>query len=145
MDPLSITATIVGIATAAASTANAFKDLRRLCSASPGRLHALSNEVSDIELVLRQVTSVAEKRSNDAVLKAQESHIRHLLDQARLKLAELRTIIETLTSVVKTSKVPIFRAHAWRKNQPRLQALQEDIKNVKCNLNIMLELSILWI
>ncbi|KAI4157520.1 MAG: hypothetical protein LQ342_008229 [Letrouitia transgressa] len=138
MDPLSITAAVVGIGTAAASTANAFKDLRRLCNALPGRLHALSNEVSDIELVLQQVTSVAERRSNDAVLREQESHIRHLLDQAGSKLAELRTIVETLTAIVKASKVPVFRAHAWRKNQPRLQALQEDIKNVKCNLNIML-------
>jgi len=138
MDPLSITAGIVGVGTVAASTARAFKELRELCKTLPGRLHALSNEVSDIELVLYQVASVVEKRTGDSALKEEEAHMQHLLDQAGSKLGELRTIVETLTAIVKTTKIPIFRAHAWRKNQPRLQALQEDIKTVKCSLNIML-------
>ena len=107
----------------------------------PGRLHALSNEVSDIELVLYQVASVVEKRTGDSAFKEQEAHIQHLLDQAGSKLGELRTIVETLTDIVKMTKIPILRAHAWRKNQPRLQALQEDIKTVKCSLNIMLVVS----
>lgn len=49
--------------------------------------------------------------------------------------------METLTDIVKTTKIPIFRAHAWRKNQPRMQALQKDIKPVKCSLNILLSAS----
>ena len=138
MDPLSISAGILGICAAAASTGRAFKELRELCNTLPGRLHALSNEVSDIELVLYQVASVVEKRTGDLALKEQEPHIQHLLDQAGSKLSELRTIVETLMDIVKKTKIPIFRAHAWRKNQPRLQALQEDIKTVKCSLNIML-------
>ncbi|CAI7587887.1 unnamed protein product [Penicillium glandicola] len=32
----------------------------------------------------------------------------------------------------------IFRAHAWRKEQGRLQVLQDDIRTVKANLNVML-------
>ena len=138
MDPLSITAGIVGICAVAASTGRAFKELRELCKTLPGRLHALSNEVSDIEMVLYQVALVIEKRAGDSALKEQEAHIQHLLDQAGSKLGELRTIVETLTAIAKATKIPIFRAHAWRKNQPRLQALQEDIKTVKCSLNIML-------
>ena len=138
MDPLSITAGIVGICAVATSTGQAFKELRELCKTLPGRLHALSNEVSDIEMLLYQVALVVEKRTGDSALKEQETHIQHLLDQAGSKLGELRTIVETLTAIAKATKVPIFRAHAWRKNQPRLQALQEDIKTVKCSLNIML-------
>ncbi|MCJ1231805.1 hypothetical protein MMC12_008484 [Toensbergia leucococca] len=138
MDPLSITAAIIGMGAVAASTGQAFKELRELCKTLPGRLHALSNEVSDIELVLYQVASVVERRTGSSALKDQEAHIQHLLDQAGSKLAELRIIVETLTSIVRTTKIPIFRVHAWRKNQPKLQALQDDIKTVKCSLNIML-------
>ena len=138
MDPLSITTAIVGIGAVAASTGRAFKDLRELCKTLPGRLHALSNEVSDIELVLYQVASLIEKRAGDPALSDQEAYIQHLLAQAGSKLSELKSIVETLTTIIKTSKVPIFRANAWRKNQPRLQALQEDIKTVKCSLNVIL-------
>lgn len=138
MDPLSITAAIVGIGAVAATTGRAFKDLRELCKTLPGRLHALSNEVSDIELVLYQVASLIEKRAGDPALREQEAYLYHLLDQAGSKLSELKSIVETLTAIIKTAKVPVFRAQAWRKNQPRLQALQEDIKTVKCSLNIML-------
>lgn len=138
MDPISVTASILGIVAAAASTARAFEDLRRLCKTLPGRLHALSNEVSDIELVLHQVASVVQKRTGDPALEEQEQHIKHLLDQAASKLCELRTIVQAFTDIAKTTKIPFFQAYAWRKNQPRLQVLQEDIKTVKCSLNIML-------
>ena len=66
------------------------------------------------------------------------AHIQHLLDQAGSKLEELKAIVDTLSGLAKTTKTSISRAHAWRKNQPRLQALREDIKTVKCSLNIML-------
>lgn len=138
MDPLSIAASIVALVAAAASTAHAFEELRSLCKTLPGRLHALSNEVSDIELVLRQVASVVESRAGDPALEEQGEHIRHLLDQAGSKLRELKTIVDTFTHVAKTTKTLFSQAYAWRKNLPRLQVLQEDIKTVKCSLNIML-------
>ena len=78
------------------------------------------------------------KRTRDPALREQEQYIRHLLDQAGSKLRDLRTIVDTFTHVAKTTKIPFFQAYAWRKNQPRLQLLQEDIKTVKCSLNIML-------
>ena len=138
MDPLSITAAIVVIGAAASATSNAFKELRGIYKNLPGRLHALSNEVADLELVLGEVTALTEKRASDPTFKEREVHIQHLLNQADTKLTELKTILDTITCIVKTAKVPVFRAHAWRKNQPRLQALQKDIKTIKCNLNIML-------
>ena len=138
MDPLSITTGIITLATLAASTGAAFKELRDLCKALPGRLHALSNEVADIELVLHQVATVFDKRASDPITKDQQTHIPQLLNQARSKIYELRAIVLALIEICKSAKIPIFRAHAWRKNQPRLQILQEDIKTIKCSLNIML-------
>ena len=47
-------------------------------------------------------------------------------------------IVDTLIGFAKTAETSIFRVHIWRKTQPRLRALQDDIKTVKCSLNIML-------
>lgn len=138
MDPLSITSGIITIASLAGVVGRAFSELRTECKTLPGRLHALSNEVADIELVLYQVASVVEQRAGDPNLKIPQANIPHLLRQAQIKLDELQNIVLKITEVSKSTKVPIFQVHAWRKDQPRLQVLQEDIKTIKCSLNIML-------
>ncbi len=138
MDPLSLTAGIIAVAGLAAKTGIAFNDLRTACKTLPGRLHALSNEVVDIELVLRQVALVVDKREKDPFFKQQQANIPHLLKQARTKLDELRAIVVKLTEVSANTKIALFRVAAWRRDQPKLLALQEDIKTVKCSLNIML-------
>lgn len=86
MNPLSITASVITVASLAASTGRAFSDLRALSKTLPGRLHALSNEVTDIELILYQVASVLEKRASDPVLQDQQADIPQLLKQAQAKL-----------------------------------------------------------
>ncbi|KAL8715008.1 MAG: hypothetical protein Q9220_000965 [cf. Caloplaca sp. 1 TL-2023] len=138
MDPLSVTASVIAVAGLAAKTGLAFNDLRTACKTLPGRLHALSNEVVDIELVLRQVVQVIDKREKDPFFQGQQANIPHLLKQAYTKLDELNSIVNKLTQVSAKTKVPLFRVAAWRRDQPKLLALQEDIKTVKCSLNIML-------
>ena len=138
MDPLSFTASLIAIAGLAAKTARAFNDLRVTCKTLPGRLHALSNEVSDLEIVLRQVASTVDRRSSDPVLREHQCHIPQLMKQAQSKLEELRAIIQKLCDVCAKTKIPLLNVHTWRKDQPKLQELQEDIKTVKCSLNIML-------
>ncbi|KAL8834483.1 MAG: hypothetical protein Q9170_003718 [Blastenia crenularia] len=138
MDPLSITASVIAVAGLAASTGRAFQDLRSLCKTLPGRLHALSNEVADIELVLYQVASVFEQRGKDPVLQEHALSIPKLVEGAELKLEELRSIIRRLSQLCKGTRAPLYGAYTWRKDQPRLQSLQDDIRNIKCSLNIML-------
>jgi len=99
MNPLSITASVITVASLAASTGRAFSDLRALCKTLPGRLHALSNEVTDIELILYQVASVLEKRASDPVLQDQQADIPQLLKQAQAKLDQLRAIVRRLTEI----------------------------------------------
>lgn len=103
-----------------------------------GKLHALSNEVVDIELVLRQVAAVFEERGNDPVFQAHVSSVPKLLESAHSKLEELVSIIETLSASCRGNQAPLSGAYTWWKTQPRLQGLQEDIRSIKCNLNIIL-------
>ncbi|KAK4206773.1 hypothetical protein QBC37DRAFT_457664 [Rhypophila decipiens] len=136
MDPLSIAASAITLAGLAASTCTAISDLRALCKGVPGRLHAVSNEVADLELVLTQVATLLQDR---AVLSssAQLGPLPHLLSQARNKLREVSAIVQRLKAVSTNSKFPLSAAKAWRKEQGQLQTLQDDIRTVKSSLNIL--------
>jgi enamine deaminase RidA (YjgF/YER057c/UK114 family) len=57
MDPLSVTASVIAVATLAAQITSALSELRTLCKQLPGRAHALSNKISDIEVFLVQVAN----------------------------------------------------------------------------------------
>ncbi|MCJ1308975.1 hypothetical protein MMC25_002630 [Agyrium rufum] len=138
MDPLSLTASIIAVAGLAAKTSQAFCTLRETCKTLPGRLHALRNEVTDIQLVLHQVASVCKKRAHDPDVAAQGFAVQHLINQAEKKLEDLNAILLTLTRICATNRIPLLRVHKWRKDQPLLQALQEDIRSIKGNLNIVL-------
>lgn len=134
MDPISLTASVMTVATIAAKIGSVFAELRKHYKELPGRLHALNNEVSDIEVVLYQVAAVLKDRSSLAP--SDQTAIPQLLKQAETNLFELKEIIERLAT--NCDRKIILRARTWRKEQPKLQALQRDIKAVKCSLNIML-------
>ena len=138
MDPLSLTASVIAVATLAAQTCNTFAKLRALHKAIPGRLHALNNEAVDIELVLYQVAAVFREREGLLSSDPEQADIKHLLEQAKTKLDELRTIVNGLCDTCIDTKVSPFRGYRWHKEQERLQGLQNGINSVKCSLNIML-------
>jgi hypothetical protein len=137
MEPLSIAASAITVASLAASICCAFADLRSLCKSLPGRLHALNNEVADLEVVLIQVATVFRERAY-SIPEKQQGSIPRLLQQASGKLIELETTIIQLSKRCDRSKVFILQAHTWRKEQPKLGELQEEIKTIKCSLNIVL-------
>ncbi|KAJ8122753.1 hypothetical protein ONZ43_g1130 [Nemania bipapillata] len=136
MDPLSLAASIIAIVTLAKQVTAAISGLRSACKTLPGRLHAVHNEVADLELVLFQLAELIRERA--CLPDSKESAIPHLLKQARSKLHEIHAIVHTLTSAYLASRSPLVGASAWRREQGKLQALQEDIRTVKCTLNIML-------
>lgn len=137
MDPLSIAASAITVAALATSTCQAFTELRALCKALPGRLHALSNEVTDINVVLLHVATVFKERGRSVDYQQQQT-ITHLLVRAEDKLDQLNQIVRTLITTCDRAKFAILQAHVWRKEQPKLRAIQEDIRTVKCSLNVTL-------
>ncbi|KAI1085613.1 ankyrin repeat-containing protein [Whalleya microplaca] len=102
----------------------------------PGRLHAVNNEVADLELVLIQVADLAKDRAS--LPESRYSAIPHLLRRAKTKLKDLDDIIGQLTTTYINSKNFLLGVDACRREHNRLQALQDDIRTVKCSLNIML-------
>ncbi|KAM5440430.1 hypothetical protein McanCB21832_000538 [Microsporum canis] len=135
MDPLSITASIIAVGTIAGQICSAFTELRSLCHSLPGRLHALNNEVADLEVVLFELASLTERRK--AVLESDLLSLQHLVKQARVKLQELQGIINRLRRTYRDAAIP-FVLGGFSKEKARVHALQEEIRSVKCDLNIML-------
>ena len=135
MDPLSVTASIIAVGTVAGKICSAFTELRSLCRSLPGRLHALNNEVADLEIVLFELASLTERRT--AVLDSERMSLQHLVKQAEVKLLELQEIVGRLRTAYRDAAVP-FALGAFSKEKTRLQGLQEEIRSVKCDLNIML-------
>ncbi|KAI1386841.1 ankyrin repeat-containing domain protein [Hypoxylon trugodes] len=58
MDPLSVTASVLALATAAQQTGKYLKDLHSMMGQLPGRLHTLNNEIADLELILQSVADL---------------------------------------------------------------------------------------
>ncbi|KAF7883922.1 hypothetical protein EAF00_011234 [Botryotinia globosa] len=140
MDPLSVTASVIAVATLAEQIGSALSELRALCKQSPGKLHALSKEISDIEVVLYQVGRVVEERSRSSIQISQIDTISipNILQRAELKLKELKTIIERLTALTIKNGAIVFQIRLWQKEQSKIKSLQEEIRGIKCSFNLIL-------
>ena len=79
MDPPFGAASVVAPLQITGTTAHAFIDLRAIYNTLPGRFHALSDEVFDLELVLREVAHIAKDRGNDPLFTTRTYNVGHLL------------------------------------------------------------------
>ncbi len=138
MDLLSITAGVITVVTFAGHTVEVFSKLRALYVSLSEKLQALNNKVADIQVILGHAQSVLNDRALQLSFKHAQTNILHLLKQASRKLTELQYIIDRLITRCGSTTAQLLRLRDWRNKRDRLQALQDDIKAVKCSLNIML-------
>ncbi|KAF6220492.1 hypothetical protein HO133_002925 [Letharia lupina] len=110
-----------GSAILAAQISTAFAELRNDTAELPGRLHALSNEVADIEFVLYQVVAALQERN--CMSDSDQGSIPDIFDYLAGSCTRRRVL---------------WRAAVWRKWLPKLQALQADVRAIKCSLNVLL-------
>ncbi|MCJ1385550.1 hypothetical protein MMC17_008673 [Xylographa soralifera] len=137
MDPLSLTASILAVLTAAGTVANGLKKLRSLKHA-PDEFVTLTTEVSDLQLVLEEV--------NDAI-RAQGEHgerlstnLAKLLLRAKTTLVKLNKIIQKRLTRTQTSNINELKVArlAWIIKRPVVRALQEELQGIRLNLTTAL-------
>ncbi|KAL9023988.1 MAG: hypothetical protein Q9196_006841, partial [Gyalolechia fulgens] len=106
------------------------------------RLHAISNEVTDINVVLIQVAKVFKERASSIDAHQQSNTIiPRLLVRAKAKLEQLHLTLRSLIATCDRAKFTVLQAYAWRKEQPQLRALQAEINTIKRDmLRIRLDL-----
>ena len=136
MDPLSLGASIIAVATLAAQVSTLFNELRNLYRELPGRLHAVGNEVSDLELVLRRLALVVENRQ--IKLGDEQTDLALLLQRAEVKLINTKQIVERLTLRCTQVRSQLLSVGIWQVLHPRLQTIQADLRDVKSNINLLL-------
>ncbi|KAJ5715265.1 ankyrin repeat containing protein [Penicillium malachiteum] len=138
MDPLSFTASLLAVATLAASVTTALSNLRHV-GELPGRLHAINNEVTDLEVILRQIGSKFTE-THSSPLRGNPNSLLDVLRRAESKLRELDAIVARLMrSCVRNGKF-LVRAKVWMTEKPKLQAFQEELHDIKATLNLILGL-----
>ncbi|KAK3937499.1 hypothetical protein QBC46DRAFT_9240 [Diplogelasinospora grovesii] len=141
LDPLSITASAIAVATLAAKLCSILAEIREQCTALPGRLHAVNNEIQDLRVVLEQVAAVVKEHKAHNVHGDVESKIPELLWQGRDRLLALQHLLSRVQGVGLRKRELFFRTVLWKKQQGTLAVLQGDIKRVKSSLNVLLGVS----
>ena len=134
MEPLSLAASVIAVATLAGTTAKGFIKLRALHKDVPGRVNALHNEVTDLELVLRNIAAVVPERPD---LTDAELAIRQLLERSRTGLKELGNVVGRLDLAIR-KRVRIFQGLSWQKEHAHLETLQKELNSTKCSFNVLL-------
>lgn len=135
-DPISIAASVFTLAAVAGQLSKAISRLRHFGEV-PGRVYALKNDVSDLEVVLRQVGHALEQHSlapdND------QEPLQQILARTKSHLADLGKALERVANACTGSKVKIISKSAiWWKEKALFQGFQEDIRSVRATLNLML-------
>ena len=135
-DPLSIATSVIALATAAAQISKAVSRLRHFGEV-PGRVYALKNEISDLEIVLRQVGHALGQ--NSLVPDNGQRSLEQILARTKDHLADLGKALDRIANVCAGGKVKIISKSAiWLKEKALFQGFQEDIRSVTATLNLML-------
>jgi hypothetical protein len=135
-DPLSLGASVLAIATAAVQISKAISRLRHFGEV-PSQVYALKNEVTDLEVVLRQLSHALEQKP--WALNTGQGPLESVLSQARSRLADLARALEQIAHTLDTGKTKITGRNAlWWKWKTLFQTFQEDIRSIKTTLTVIL-------
>jgi hypothetical protein len=136
MDPLSITASVLAIIAGVQQALKGIQTLRSLKNCPEDWL-ALSNEVSDLGILVNQVDALSSRlqgRDDDGAVSALRVH----MNRANEKLQALNASIhEDLVKRVGHDLTRISR-WAWVRNEGKVRAAIQDLRNVRGNIGVAL-------
>ncbi|KAI4671320.1 uncharacterized protein J4E88_009354 [Alternaria novae-zelandiae] len=136
-DPISLVASVLAIATAAAQIGKAISRLRAFGEV-PKQAYALKNEITDLELVLRQISAALQQRTISS--EAGEESLAPILTRTKAYLSDLAKALEKFADLCAGhgTSTAIDRSILRYKGKALLQGFQEKIRTVKESLNMML-------
>ena len=135
-DPLSITASIIAVVTAAEGVSK--KNAQR----APSELLALVNEVSDLRVILNDVDSHLNRDAGRALLSDPLQHMATLLQRAKDRLLQLDQLIQYQLvkpdSTIANLKVS---RREWVKAKNIIKKYQQSLRDIR--LNIIAQMTVL--
>jgi hypothetical protein len=135
MDPLSLTASLISIAGLVSAVTKSLHKLKNLYHAGE-EIHALSNEISDLEAVFRNVVqAVQDGQHNGSPRQHACPNLSPNIQAAKDKLLELDMILNyrLIRPTSKDSAIKIDRMR-WLKERAHVMRLQSELRNIRHNL-----------
>lgn len=132
MDPLSLTASAIAVATLAAQVGSTLTRIQNF----PGRLQATKNELTNLGGVLPYIETVLAERKNAQVTDHSLDILHSLIAQIESKLRELERVLIRLQGLPSAPRKPIVVAANWMKERGNIQMIQEDLRAMKINLSM---------
>ena len=134
MDPLSITASVLTLLTAANKVAKGLEKLASIRGA-PAAVLALNNELSDLRLVLAEAEPLLQRHAHSAFFPATRGRTVQLsIDKAKGRLADLESIIGNRLM----RRMGTRDRLGWLYEQDRVQKALTDVRTAKENVTAML-------
>jgi ankyrin repeat protein len=135
MEPISVIASICGIAEAAINTLKALQ----IAVGAPDEIHALINDMSDFQVIVAEVHTALCERSHTPDLQHKTlPDLLALLRRANSKLVELNQIIQRRLKISDPKKnVPKSARIRWIQERSRVRAIQKELLEIKLNIAAM--------
>jgi hypothetical protein len=134
MDPLSFTASLIAIIGLTTTAAKAMHGLIVSMRQAPDVILALSNELSDLALVLLEVKHVEQSSS---LPQESRERLAVLLSRTHLKIEEVERLASRL-SEASSSNLLSFTRLTWREGKAKAGALQKDLRLARSNIATIL-------
>ena len=148
MDPLSITASFIAIVGVSGHAAGAIRKLAAIKEA-PDIALALSNEISDLHLVITAVRDALQRqRAITLPRSAVGSHtsVTSLLQNALDKAQEMEALYNSLTTGLPRASDPLkFSTIRWLRRQSKVRKMLEDLKAIRLKLSGAVEILTLYV
>jgi hypothetical protein len=136
-DPLSLTVSVIGLIGAAHKISSAISYLRKI-EHVPARVYVLKNEVTDLEVVLKQAAGTIQQNNLDG----QDEAFKATLGDVKKKLAEVSSTIERIGDALERNKSRFVKRNAISaKEMSNLETLLIDVRALRESLGLMLGFS----
>ncbi|KAG8625551.1 hypothetical protein KVT40_005952 [Elsinoe batatas] len=129
-DPISIAASVITLAAAAAQISKALSRLRAF-GELPEQIHSLKNEVTDLEVVLRQIGHRFQQRIVAPAI--EDAPLRKMLSRTKVQLGSLADALERVATACADGKVNLIGRS--------FKSLHGELQAIKASFNLMLSTS----
>ncbi|KAJ8067120.1 hypothetical protein OCU04_004495 [Sclerotinia nivalis] len=138
-DPFSVSVSVLTVIGACVSISKALNTIIQNYKDAPSEITALSKEVEDDTLILREI-------NNQQLSPISGSSLNVIISRADGKLAELKDFIAKL-GVLHTNGRPqrSFEKLKWTKSKEKSRELLTALRDVKINLGLLINNSTLWV
>jgi hypothetical protein len=145
MDVISITAAVIQLLGVSGACAKKLRKLIHTTKHAPDEILAISNEISDLYLILSDLESLT--RAEESITLPDHlgvpepdfnRSISNQLNKAKAKLGDLQSLVNELCTTLPNGSLK-FQRMAWTRKKGLAIALQQDLVNIKGTLKLILD------